>query len=367
MLHCLRLGLSFAFLCCLCLHGTTQAEEISIEDALKLLKSQQKVGDTSVVTNYVVRHTEPSGTLAEEEEKAVALVKESLDQAREMRIKNDRSFGVEPDIKALEANDAATLKEYRQKFRKNFTGGVRTYASRVTVAGANWREERMTLPNDRPIEDVVELVQEQGFRPDFVETWNGERCAYLKRPAAAKQQSYEVNPTKSGYAGVRSQQPSSPSILNSVATGPLAADSVEAMKKANVDFQATRSDTTLTINVTGPVTFPQEMTASFAVNYGYAMTKLTVKIRGQVIRSDEYSDFYKTKSGLWIPQRVVVETRDAKTGKLKHSTEQIAFDKPVTDVQLPSDSFDLAETEEFKSLPQEAAHVHEVQTPAENK
>lgn len=69
MLYRLRLGLSFAFLCCLCLHGTTQAEEISIEDALKLLKSQQKVGDTSVVTNYVVRHTEPSGTLAEEEEK----------------------------------------------------------------------------------------------------------------------------------------------------------------------------------------------------------------------------------------------------------------------------------------------------------
>jgi len=367
MLHRLRLGLSLAFLCCLCVHGAIQAEEISIEEALKLLENQQKVDDTVVVTNYVVRHIEPSGTLAEEEEKAVGLVKESLDKAREMRIKNDRSFGVEPDIKALEANDAATLEEYRQKFRKNFTGGVRTYASRVTVAGANWREERMPLPNDRPIEDVVQLVQKEGFRPDFVETWNGERCAYLKRPSSVKEQPYEVNPTKSGYAGIRSQQRSSPSILNSVATGPMTAGSVEAMKQANVEFQVTRSDTTLTINVTGPVTFPQEMTASFAVNCGYAMSDLTVKIRGQVIRSDGYSEFHKTGSGLWIPQRVIIETRDTKTGKLKHSTEQIAFDEPVTDVQLPSDSFDLAETEEFKSLPQEAAHVHEVQTPAENK
>lgn len=363
MLSRICLGLSFALFSCLSLHMTAQAEEISIQEAFQLLEEQQKVGEADIVLHYVVRHTASKNALNKRGEQLLRDVTTSLERYREFVLKGDKIFRIETDVDGLNARIARVEEAHRRELDKALAEGTQTYAMRIYISGKKWREERMPLPNDRPLDELVTVVQQEEFYPQVIHSYNGKLEAFLRRSSDKQRvalQGVEKQEEAAGFTHLYLGRnridlglAHGSQVLTAVTNSSYSPERVAELtrdEKYGCKFLANRSEQELEVKVLGTGFNPNSHQMTYAMNHGLAMSYSVMRKAGSLVSQHRNEQFRKTDDGLWLAERMSDEYWDPVSEEKLVSLERHAFAPPEINPDLDPGFFDLALSDEFISI-----------------
>ncbi len=331
-----------------------EVSNISLEQAKVLLESRSLPGDFTAQGGYVVRLYEQKKSADKDFEMQVNRTRLALENARKIRIENERAFGREPNIKDLEDSDARSLEDFKNKIKPLLARTTKTYAARYFVSGDMWREERMPLPDDVPLSELVKYVQEHGFKPNFIDCWNGHESAQLKRPLDVLKYPFANPDLNHGYSVLSYNAKDAPNVFSRAIQQIFTTERIDLLEKSGHQFQAQllpgrQGDLIITM-------LPSDkdaaiITVTFDGPSGYYLSKSVTEIDGNIIHLEHNTNFIKTSTGFSIPRSLLLEVRSNKTFDVTNSIEHLAFERPQTGIVFDDALFNLASTEEFKSLP----------------
>ena len=312
---------------------------------------------------YIVRrydHTSDS-----EREQQIGDVRMALEKAKNYRIANERSLGLEVDEAALQAEIDANVSEFSQGLSAL---ELQTYVEKYFLQGESYRLEQMPLPNDVDLDGLrAGIVSENiRFTPTYVRTWDGRQYAEIVRqvtkpgsanlrsdlggngqpPEAFATLSYENRGAKPKFTTYGRDSTSDPDFLSKAAE--------KGYPVNTEDIRTEDGDDAIKITVNVPESLSLYLDVVVLPTKGYSTHSSYLKVRGAILSRDYCREFVQTTAGFWLPMRIVREAYKLDTRQvpyLSSKEELLAIKPPQTNVPLLAGIFDLSSTEEWKALP----------------
>lgn len=328
------------------------------------MHEQGALGFETAIGGYVYRVF--NHVPAEKPKTDLANMRKALEQAKEIRIKNEQALGRTPDVAALDAEIESNLAEI---IARDPGKGYQTYAVRYSQRGERYRIEQFALPNDVPLNQLCEELKsgEVSFKPTYIRTWNDKQYAEILFPESASTASMDDyktrEPSKKGF-GALSFDNRAAGVVRFTAFGRDAAIDPNLLKTMTsqlgspatvAEAKTATGDDALVLRVGSPESVSLYLEVTVLPAKGYVIQSAHTKIKGAVMARDDFGGFVQTSAGFWLPTRVTKENfqlDDSQSPFLFSKEEFMAFETPQTNVPLDENTFDLGSSEEFKALPQ---------------
>jgi len=340
----------------------------SAEELFQRMGDQWKIDFDNAIGGYVVRIF--NFVDEKDSKQQIARFRKNFEESKKIRIANIQTLGGHVDEAAIDAEMEKNIAELSTTFSVR---GLETLAVRYFQQGNWYRIEQFNLPNDAALDHLRDELKSGTiqFEPTYVRTWNGQQYAEIvtqsrnsnrKPQGSTIQQAVERSASSPQAVGALSYDDRAAGVCNfTTYARDDAADPKSLGNMAEKGFPVTTSTSQtrdgdpavlLRIGLPDTVSFYTEFTV--LPTKGYCVTSSFMKVNGAKVNRAEYGDFVETSSGVWMPTRIMRESRkfdEHQVPYLATKTELLAFEAPKTNVNLPASTFDLASSKEFKALP----------------
>jgi len=325
----------------------SNAEGLVSDRAAELFSRMHEQGEIdfdTAIGGYVVRIF--NHVPEEKVEADMANLRKALEDAKEIRIANERALGRKPNEEALDAEIEANIAEM---LAKDAGDGLQTFAARYLQKGDSYRIEQFALPNDISLDQLQKDLKngDISFKPTYTRTWNEKQYAEISGEFSAL--SYDNR--AAGLVKFTKYSRDSAMDLDLLETITNQVGSSASV----VDSKTQSGDAAVILRVGSPKAVSVYLEITVLPTKGYCVQSAHTKIKGAVMSREESRGFVETSAGFWLPTKVTRESYRLDANQvpyLSSKEELIAFEPPKTNVPLADSTFDLASSNEFKALPQ---------------